>query len=100
MTWFDCKNDKNGYTLKAVAVTGGSELQEVTTVSLQLGKVYGVLEKWSLMGGGRLWEGRHTWRFNNNGKKVVKAIKNNNSEERILGANTQLPSRKLLSRNI
>ena len=67
------KNNKNGYPLKVVAVTGGGELQEVTTVSLQLGKVYGVLEKWSLMGGGRLWEGRHTWRFNNKGKKVVKA---------------------------
>ena len=50
-----------------VAVTGGGELQEVTTVSVQLEKVYGALEKWSLMGGGRLWEGSHTLRFN---KKV------------------------------
>ena len=50
------KNNKNAYPLKVVAVTGGGELQEVTTVSLQLEKVYGVLEKWSLMEGGRLWE--------------------------------------------
>ena len=50
------KNNKNGYPLQVVAVTGGGELQEVTTVSLQLEKVYGALEKWSLMGGGCLWE--------------------------------------------
>ena len=55
------RNNKNGYPLKVVAVTGGGEFQEVTTVILQLGKGYGVLEKWSLLGGS------HTLRFN---KKV------------------------------
>ena len=55
------RNNKNGYPLKVVAVTEGGEFQEVTTVILQLGKGYGVLEKWSLMGGS------HTLRFN---KKV------------------------------
>ena len=42
----EVKNNENGYPLKVVTVTGEGDLQEViTTVNLQLGKVYGVLEK-------------------------------------------------------